>query len=275
MKWKPLIVGGRRAFLWVLAIFGCLVLVFERSIPPFVIVVLLLLCLTEGNKNRAMWVLGILGGVMLIFSPLLIRVDTVDSLVDAYALRIANNGRSIVLVIISANYERAETGQTNVWPGVAADFTGALKDYTKAPDAETYFADLMDSGCVENLSWSTFAGAGVAAASNRAAFCQGDHNVWNVVAGLDENASDDTPFLFTRNLNITMDDLRNEDVDLRSRLDDRIKPFGPNLVVVVRKGGATEVLKARQLTRENFLGAAVFNDATNRHATILKAKGVP
>jgi hypothetical protein len=36
-----------------------------------------------------------------------------------------------------------------------------------------------------------------------------------------------------------------------------------------------ETLTARRLTRESFLGAAVFNNATNRHATILKAKGMP
>jgi len=166
-------------------------------------------------------------------------------------------------------------GKTNVWPSVSADFSGTLKDYTKAPDAETYFADLIDSECVVNLSWQIFAGAGVAAASNRTAFIQGDHNVWNVVAGLDANASDETPFIFTRNLNITMEDLRNENVDLRSRLSKRINPFGRNLVVVIRKGGAMDIRKARQLSRKSILGDAVFNDLTNRHATILKAKGMP
>lgn len=76
-------------------------------------------------------------------------------------------------------------------------------------------------------------------------------------------------------LNITMDDLLDENVDLRSRLTKGIKPFGQNLVVVIRKGGAMDILKARQLSRESFLCDAVFNDATNLHATILKAKGMP
>jgi hypothetical protein len=71
-----------------------------------------------------------------------------------------------------------------------------------------------------------------------------------------------------------MEDLRDENVDLRSRLARRINPFGRNLVVVTRKGGAMDMLKAGQLSRESFLGDAVFNDATNRHATILKAKGM-
>lgn len=264
-----------RLLIGILAVLGLLVLV---TSPLLLIAALVVLCLSgvmcswERTTIRAVWGLAFLGcfAILGIFIPV-----EGDKLAMANALRIGNNGRNIVLTIISANYEREEKGQTNVWPGVSADFSGTLKDYTKAPDAETYFTDLIDSECVENLSWSAFAGAGVAAASTREIFCQGDHNVWNVIAGLDENAPDDAPFLFTRNLNITMDDLRDESVVLRSRLDKQIKPFGLNLVVVVRKGGAMESLRGRQLTRENFLGSGVFNNATNRHATILKAKGLP
>ncbi|NLE41773.1 MAG: hypothetical protein GX615_08085, partial [Lentisphaerae bacterium] len=176
--------------------------------------------------------------------------------------------------IISGNTEREAVGESPLWPGLSADFSGATKNYAQAPDAETYFTDLVARPCMPYpLGWFHFAGAGVAAASNREDFLEGDRNVWNVVAGLDENASDAAPFLFTRNLDITMDDLRNENVDLRTRLDARMKPFGREFVVVVRKGGAMEVLKRRRLTREAFLGGTVFNQTTNRHATVvLKAK---
>jgi len=228
--------------------------------------------LAEGSKIRTLWILGILGGLMVVMACL-IDVPMGDSLAAANSLRIANNGKNIVFAIISGNTEREAVGESPLWPGVTADFSGATMNYAQAPDAETYFTDLVTRPCTENfLGWFHFAGAGVSAATSREDFLEGDRNVWNVVAGLDENASDATPFLFTRNLDITMDDLRNENVELRTRLDARMKPFGREFVVVVRKGGAMEVLKRRRLTREAFLGGAVFNQTTHRHATVLKAK---
>ena len=266
-----------RLLIWILAVLGWLALLTSSPLMALVLVALLCSCLAGRKSSWAhvvtrvvLWGLAILGGLIVILSPLI-----PGALVNANALRIGGNGMSIVVAILSVNLERESMGKSNVWPSVSSDFSGTLKDYTKAPDAETYFADLIDSECVVNLSWQIFAGAGVTAVSNRTAFIQGDHNVWNVVAGLDESAPDNTPFLFTRNLNITMEDLRDENVDLRSRLARRINPFGRNLVVVIRKGGAMDILKARQLTRESFVGDAVFNAATNRHATILKAKSMP
>ena len=271
MKWSVLFVGVRRAVLWLVAItcsFGAL---FSHSVVALCVLLFAIYRLAEGSKIRTLWILGILGVLMVVMAPL--KVTTIDSLASANSLRIANNGKNIVFAIISGNTEREAVGESPLWPGLSADFSGATKNYAQAPDAETYFSDLMSLPLTEFFSgWSSFAGAGVAAASNREEFLEGDRNVWNVVAGLDEDSSDATPFLFTRNLNITMDDLRNENVDLRTRLDARMKPFGREFVVVVRKGGAMEVLKRRRLTREAFLGGTVFNQTTNRHATVLKAK---
>ena len=202
-------------------------------------------------------------------------VTTDDTLVSANALKLGNSEKNIVFAIISTNYEREVKGQAEVWPSTSADFSGELKDYTKAPDSETYFMELMQPECIENLSWYFFSGAGVEAATDTEAFSQGWFNVWNVIAGLDEDALDETPFLFTRNLNMTMDDLRNEKLDLRSRLDPTVKPFGDLLVVVVTKGGRMLLLKKRLLTRGTFLGEGVFNTITNRNATILKTKVLP
>ena len=272
MKWSVLFTGARRAVLWLVAIMGSFATLFTHSVLALCVLLIVIYWLAEGSKIRTLWILGILGGLMVVMA-LFFNVTTVDSLARANLLRIGNNGKNIVFAIISGNVEREAVGESPLWPGVTADFSGAMKNYAQAPDAETYFSDLMSLPRTEFfMGWFHFAGAGVAAADSRADFLEGDRNVWNVVAGLDENASDATPFLFTRNLDITMDDLRNENVDLRTRLDARMKPFGREFVVVVRKGGAMEVLKRRRLTREAFLGGAVFNQTTNRHATVLKAK---
>ena len=172
--------------------------------------------------------------------------------------------------IISANDERKALGLNSVWPGVLSDFCGMQKDYTKAPDSETYFADLISAKAVEHLSWIVFAGGGVAAATNRESFLQGNHNVWNVLAGLDENASDDTPFMFTRNLNITDVDLRDDTISFESKLDRKIKPFGDKQVVFITKGGAM-VCQPKKYLRSNrhlFLGSAVFNDEINKNVKL-------
>jgi hypothetical protein len=271
MKWSVLFVGVRRAVLWLVAIMGSIVALFTHSVLALCVLLLAIYCLAEESKIRTLWIMGILSGLMVFVVPFL-TFTTHDSLASATSLRIANNGRNIVLAIIGGNAEREAVGESPLWPDVSADFSGATKNYAQAPDAETYFSDLMALPCTDFLGWSRFSGGGVATADSREVFLEGDRNVWNVVAGLDENAPDAAPFLFTHNLDITMDDLRNENVDLSTRLDARMKPFGREFVVVVRKGGAMEVLKRRRLTRKTFLGGTVFNQTTNRHATVLKAK---
>ncbi|NLE40761.1 MAG: hypothetical protein GX615_02890 [Lentisphaerae bacterium] len=221
---------------------------------------------------RTRWLLVIFVGMTTLLVALIaVKLDNVQH--KAMALKKAADGKALVLSIISGSNEREAVGKSSLWPSVAADFSGATNNYAQAPDAEAYFSDLVALPCMKDyLGWFVFAGGGVPAATNLEDFVEGDRNVWNVIAGLDEDASDATPFLFTRNLDITMDDLRDEDVNLRKRLDARKKPFGRKYVVVVRKGGSMEVLNRRDLTREVFLCGTVFNSATNRHATVLKAK---
>jgi hypothetical protein len=219
---------------------------------------------------RTRWLLVIFVGMTTLLVALIaVKLENVQH--KAMALKIGHNGTALVMSIISENKDREAVGESPLWPGISADFSGATKNYAQAPNAETYFSDLVALP-IPNLGWFVFAGGGVPAATNHEDFVQGDRNVWNVIAGLDDDASDATPLLFSRNLDITMDDLRDEDVNLRTKLDARKKPFGREVIVVVRKGGAMEVLKRRDLTREAFLGGAVFNAATNRHATVLKAK---
>ena len=194
------------------------------------------------------------------------------ALVNANALRVGNNGRSIVLSIISANTEREAMSLGSVWPGKKSDFAGAV-DYTAAANSETYFSDLITSEAVENLGWSVFAGAGVQGAADQAQFEAGDHNVWNLLAGLDESAGDDTPFMFSRNFAVTDSNLKDDKTSMKSLFTADTKPFGNILVVFVQKGAAMQNLKARYLANPRlFLGGASFNSATNANAKIIVAK---
>lgn len=218
--------------------------------------------------------LGVIVGWLLIAGSLFVQTAN-GALKTANALKIGNSGRNVVLSILSANSERETKELAPLWPSVSADFSGTQKDYTRAPDSETYFTDLMDSGVLPDLNWYHFAGAGVAAATNRASFMQGNYNIWNVVAGLDENAANDTPFMFTRNLNITIADLRDDRIRLKSKLDRKIVPFGKERVVWITKGGVMQVLPRRSLNRTLFSGSSAFNAEINPNAKVLKAKGMP
>ncbi|MGI5870222.1 MAG: type II secretion system protein [Kiritimatiellia bacterium] len=209
------------------------------------------------------------------------------ALVNANALRVGNNGKNIVLAIISVNTEREAMSLGSVWPTKTATFKDGRtpQDYSTG-DSETYFGDLIDSKTIDNLGWFVFAGAGVPAAVDLSQFLQGGYNVWNYVGALDESAGDDTPFLFSRNFNIETGDIKTfstvDTIDnsnpFGEKLDAAIKPFGDALVVMIQKGGALQSIKKRYLVNpKQFFSSSVFgttSDGTtmNQNATVVKAK---
>ncbi len=205
------------------------------------------------------------------------------ALVNANALRVGNNGKNIVLAIISSNTEREAMSMGSVWPSktsTIADGT-TVKDYSTG-DSETYFADLIDSKTVDNLSWFVFAGAGVAAATDSAQFKTGGFNVWNYVGAMDDSSADDTPFLFSRNFQLTTGELATfsaiETLDnanaFGEKLSASVKPFGDALVVFIQKGGAMQNLKKKYLKNSKlFFGSSKFDSSVNKNATVVIAKG--
>ena len=196
-----------------------------------------------------------------------------SGLQSANATKIANNGKNVVTAITASNIEREGMSLGSVWPTTTSDFTGATVDYTVAADSETYFADLIGSDAINDISYSVFSGAGVSAASDQTTFKQGDHNVWSMIAGLDESAATDTPFLFTRNLNITKTNLADDKTSLKPLLVSTTKPFGNALIVFVMKGTGVQKLSAKYLTNPKlFLGGSTFNTATNANANVVAAK---
>lgn len=205
------------------------------------------------------------------------------ALVNANALRVGNNGKNIVMAIISANTEREAMSMGSVWPTKTATFKdGRAKIDYSTGDSETYFVDLIESKAVDNLSWFVFAGAGVQAATDATQFSDGGYNVWNYIGASDESASDDTPFLFTRNFNLSTGDLQTySDIDTIDNnnpfgelLDAAIKPFGNALTVFVTKGAAMTNLKKKfMINPKLFFGSATFGKDSNMDATVVAAKG--
>lgn len=193
----------------------------------------------------------------------------------ANAMQVGNNGKNFVQGIISANLERETMNLGSVWPTKTSNFSGSV-DYTTSSDSETYFSDLITSQALENMGWSIFAGGGVPAAKGQTEFESGGYNVWNMIAGLDESAQDDTPFIFTRNFDITINDIKGENPGaLNQKFLSEVKPFGNSQLVFVQRGGGVTKIKAKYLSDpRSFVGGSTFNDKTNSSAAVITAKGV-
>ena len=176
------------------------------------------------------------------------------------ALRLGNKGRSIALSIISANFERESKSKGSLWPIKSANFKESQpsgSEYNPAT-SEEYFADLMACKEFEGISWSDFAGEGVPAAQNEEEFRAGGKNAWSYIVYPDDRQPDDAPFMFTKNLRITNDDLRNytPELSLAKKLDKSVKPFGNQMVVVIQKGGMLQGMRAEHLNDlELFFGS--------------------
>ena len=129
-------------------------------------------------------------------------------------------------------------------------------------DANGYFAILMDKEMLSGISLPDFAGASVAAATS-ADDLKSKGNIWSVLGGIGSCGSY-TPIFWTRNLNtasgITKADFGSADADdaksWADKLEAKTMPFGAELVVVIRKGGAMQVIKSKQLSDYTFLAGA-------------------
>lgn len=180
----------------------------------------------------------------------------------ANGVKLGNNGKNVVQGILSANIEREAMSKGAIWPSKG-----------KWSDSNAYFARLLGSGgavILDGISPSVFAGAGVPAAAD-ADDLKDKGNVWNMTA-CDDSPDDATPFMMTRNLKGLPEDTfaKGQDTsatDLSTYLDASTKPFGAKQVVVVRRGGAMETIRAKYLDTETFLMGT-----TNSTIEVVEAK---
>ena len=195
--------------------------------------------------------------------------------VNDQAIRLGNNGRAIVKSIIWENLCREALSMEPVWPNKSANFIKgqpAGSEYNPATSDE-YFADLIANEALDEITWSDFAGEGIPAARNEEEFRAGGKNAWSCIVYPDETLPDDMPFLFTKNLRITNEDLRNynPEAPFTEKLDESVKPLRNQKVVIVTKSGSVKVLDAKDLQH-----AYYFFDSTSadiiRKATVVHPK---
>jgi hypothetical protein len=167
--------------------------------------------------------------------------------------RMRNNGRMVVEQILAADAERTGRGEPSVWPSAG-----------KYDSANAYLSKLMAKGALSGVSTSMFAGGGVEAAAD-ARDLERHGSAWSVLAGAG-GAHPATPVLWTRNLRgLRPEDFAGADPKRPRPWGDRLapeeRPFGDLLVVLVRRDGRAETIRARDLTDAAFLGGATNDPA--------------
>ncbi len=189
----------------------------------------------------------------------------------------AMKGRNLFVGIVQANTEREAAGLASAWPRTTA-VDGADKDdiagkaYQKSTD---YFRDLFNMANYGKSEWDPYVACGIDVVGK-------DFDEWCVVANVTDEMPDCIPVLISANFNPELlpskwDGISDSTTPLpigpahgaaKSLFDDK-------MIIVVRKGGACQVIKEKYLTYKNLFGGQAF-DLTNAETPVvyLTPKGI-
>ena len=170
---------------------------------------------------------------------------------SAQNTRIANNGKQIAIAILCAIIDREANSKADIWP-----------DPGKWRNSNEYFARLMGAGGraeLEGVSMSMFSGGGMDPAVD-AEELQTSGNIWSCLAGI-RSCDDNMPFIWSSNLVLSPNDFvsRDSEVDWSGKIDPTRPPYTDS-VILVRKGCAFQVIKAKDLTNLTFLAGTGVED---------------
>jgi len=201
-------------------------------------------------------VIGILGILMGALFPAIS-----SAMLSANTSAMSMRGRNLFVSITQCNTEREGAGLPAVWP--KSDTTGLDNDDAQLIGATTttdYFKYLFNMEKYGTTEWKPYvdvdlgvlSGGGVAGMSGTT--LQKDNIAWMVVQNLQTEMSDVIPVLVTRNVDYgtlggklsQYDGTSSDEVKCgKSGGAEYDTPFGNKAWVLVRKGGAAQVIKAK------------------------------
>ena len=201
-------------------------------------------------------VIGILGILMGALFPAIS-----SAMLSANTSAMSMRGRNLFVGITQANTEREAQGLTSVWPHLTdedgkSDDTEDISGQTFGTATE-YFNELFDIQNYGQDAWSPYVSGvdiGVLSGSGVAAFTGGklsQNNVgWTVAGGITDEMEDVVPVIVTRNMD-TQGFPTSGQQDMSTKKD-TVKlgekfaaPFGNKAGIVIHKGGAANVVKAK------------------------------
>lgn len=189
-------------------------------------------------------IIGLLAGILV--------PQVSSSLVDAAMTQTVSNGKSIYQAAFSDQMDSVVTGSSySSWPEDG--------DFSTSTD---YFINLVTNE-VMDVTYDFFAARGIpgAKSSNEADFKEAN-NAWKLVLNLNA-VRDGTPFIFTRNYNISTVPTSEGEITEDQLMDNNGNPFGTDGLVVVQKGGAAMKLTKKGLTQQNFNPAGAPKGSVN------------
>ena len=198
-------------------------------------------------------VIGILGILMGALFPAIS-----SAMLSANTSAMAMRGRNLFVGITSANTEREASGLADVWPKDSDGASDNSDDIAnKAASTTTqYFKDLFDIDNYGKAEWDPYvnvdlgvlSGSGVPGMTGST--LESKNIAWVVVKNLTSEVADVIPALVSRNVDFNslngylakFDGTATTKVSMGGTYD---QPFGNKAWVLVRKGGASQVIKAK------------------------------
>ena len=197
-------------------------------------------------------VIGILGILMGALFPAIS-----SAMLSANTSAMAMRGRNLFVAITQCNTEREGAGLQAVWPQTAEAGDNEEKALINASSTTEYFNELFNMKNYGSTDWQPYVnvdinvlqGGGVTKTST-GEFKGKDDIVWLVLKDVQSEIEDVIPVLVTRNVDFqtlggalgSFDGTKSTQVKCGDTYD---KPFGNKAWVLVRKGGAASVIKAK------------------------------
>ncbi len=198
-------------------------------------------------------VIGILGILMAALFPAIS-----NAMLNAKTSAMSMKGRNLFVAITQCNTERQAAGLPDVWP--QTDTEGLDDDDKKligATSTTEWFKQLFDLENHGTQDWKPYVGVGVdSIAGGEVAPMAGStltqNNVaWTVVQNLQSSVEDVIPVMVTRN--VDYDTLGSALAKFEGTDTTEVKcgnkqyttPFGNKAWILVRKGGASQVINAK------------------------------
>ena len=181
-----------------------------------------------------------------------------SAMLSANTSAMAMRGRNLFVGITSANTEREASGLPDVWPKDSDGATDNSDDIAnKAASTTTqYFKDLFDIDNYGKAEWDPYvnvdlgvlSGSGVPGMTGST--LESKNIAWVVVKNLTSEVADVIPALVSRNVDFNslngylskFDGTATTKITMGGTYD---QPFGNKAWVLVRKGGASQVIKAK------------------------------
>lgn len=209
----------------------------------------------------ALPLVGLLGILLGAFFP-----AVSSAMQSANASAASMRGRNLFVAMTQACVEREAAGLEGVWPHTAGSdgLSTSKDDISGIPfrSSTEYFRTLFDTASKGKDNWSPYVtglDTDVLKLSQNSDFCD-----WIVAANVKDEFDDVIPVLISANvdpsvLKTSFDGHDNTPIPFGSKVGRKNLPWCDDFVIVIRKGGAAEIIKRRYFTYSTLYGKQPFS----------------